>query len=145
MTHLHPTSFLFRAAEAQHILAKATFEPNAIVMGDLNSLAESDDLPSFALLSPNTRARLLNEEGTVRGSAVSIFLKHDFVDLGAERSSPTYPTRLFEKDTRDGIKLRLDYMLVTHRIAELAEFSTISNLKAQLASDHLPLLCKLRT
>lgn len=144
MTHLHPCSSVLRLAEAQNILAKATFESNALVMGDFNTLAESDMLPNSHRLSPNARARLQEPGGSLDCGAVALFLRHGFVDLGAAEAVPTYPTTLFGKAARDGIRLRVDYMFATTAVANLAQMSTIQTPQAQTASDHLPLLCQLR-
>ena len=144
MTHLHPRSSVLRLAEAQNVLAKAMFEPHALVMGDFNSFAESDKLPSTTELPSNTRARLQEPFGTLDCGPVGLFLRHGFNDVGASAAHPTYPTDLLGKAERSGVRLRLDYMLATLSVAQRAEATTISTLEAHSASDHLPLLCDLQ-
>jgi len=143
MTHLHPRSSLLRLAEAQNILSKATFEPNALVMGDFNTLAESDTLPEVTELSPNARARLQVRHGQLDCGIVKLFVESGFLDLCAPAAIPTYPTALFNKAQKTGIRLRLDYMFATPSVAQCAEARTIDTPEAQVASDHLPLLCEL--
>lgn len=143
MTHLHPCSSVFRLAEAQNLLAKATFEPNAIVMGDFNTLAASDALPGPDQLSANARARLQEPGGSLDCATVDLFLRHGFVDLCANAAVPTYPTNLFDKAKRSGLSLRVDYMFATPAVAQLAKVATIETPAAMTASDHLPLVCHL--
>ena len=144
MSHLHPRYSIFSLGEIQNLLSKATFEPDAIVMGDFNTISENDVLPDLTKLSLNARSRLLNTDGTVGANGVSLFKSHGFVDLGERDGTPTYPTKIFEKDRRDGIRLRLDYMFASSRLAKLSHLKTVTTPAAQLASDHLPLFCEIR-
>ncbi len=106
--------------------------------------AESDKLPSTTELPSNTRARLQEPFGTLDRGPVELFLRHGFNDVGASAAHATYPTDLLGKAERSGVRLRLDYMLATLSVAQLAKATTISTLEAQSASDHLPLLCDLQ-
>jgi endonuclease/exonuclease/phosphatase family metal-dependent hydrolase len=141
MTHLHPTSQLFRQGEAENVVSKATFETNAIVMGDFNTIAP-DEAP-VEELTPNARARLLLPDGTPNSAPVRAFLDRGFVDLGAKRKSPTYPTALGGKSHRLGTRLRVDYMFASAAVATRADCSTIASALAEETSDHLPLKCEL--
>jgi endonuclease/exonuclease/phosphatase family metal-dependent hydrolase len=143
MAHLHPRSSILRLAEAQNILSKATFQENAIVMGDFNSLAKYDQTANLNQLSLNAQARLFDSDRKLTGDVVDLFSTYGFVDLGAATAASTYPTKLFKKDERDGVRLRLDYMFASPAISLIARLSTISTPEAQMASDHLPLLCEL--
>jgi endonuclease/exonuclease/phosphatase family metal-dependent hydrolase len=145
MTHLHPRSVIMRLAEAQCVLAKATFEPNAVVMGDFNALAETDEKAIASQLSLNGQIRLLDGKGLGSTSAVSTFTRYGFVDLGAAEGAPTCPTRLVENNTIEKVALRLDYILVTSKLAKMARMSMITTSKAHMASDHFPLVCELMT
>ncbi len=140
MTHLHPRSALSRLSEAENVLAKATQEPNAIVMGDFNSIADHE-LSNIGGLTTNNRIRFLGSSHTTIGAVSSFFLNNGFFDLGAELATPTYPTKKFRG--AETVQLRLDFMFGSAEVAARSNFTTISTPVAQAASDHLPLMCEL--
>lgn len=142
MTHLHPYSALFRVGEAETIIASATMEPNAIVMGDFNCVAEGE-APSPATLSPNALARLCEIDGTPNSEPVKAFLARDFVDLGAHLRTPTYPTALFGKDKRYPGGLRLDYAFASKKLAPHIRCQPLATPSTEQASDHFPLICEM--
>lgn len=144
MTHLHPCSPTFRQGESENLLAKATFEPNCLIMGDLNALSESDQLPNLGSLSINERVRVQNARGNLDCGPASLFVRNGFIDLGATQAIPTNPTKFASNSGVESIRLRRDFMFATHAVAARARMTTICTAEAELASDHLPLLCDLK-
>jgi exonuclease III len=70
-------------------------------------------------------------------------LTQGFVDLGASRVGPTYPTRLERKQQEHGIMVRLDYILATPGLAgRCRSIRALDVPPAHDASDHLPVVAE---
>jgi len=140
MAHMHPFSSLLRRSEMQILLARARREEQAIVMGDMNSVAPGDDLVAAGATHDYVSTRLRDELGRIDISVIGTAISHGFIDLGASERLPTYPTLLEDKAARYGGRLRLDYILATSAVADrCVQFGVIDDTHAQNASDHLPI------
>lgn len=138
--HLHPFSATFRTAEMEIVAARAGAAGEAIVLGDMNSLAPSDAEVDLTGLPRSLAERMRGPTGAVDTRAVALLLARGYRDLGAVAAMPTYPTAIGDEGG-GGCRLRLDHVLVTPAVAaRCAGFAVPAREPAPRASDHLPVV-----
>jgi len=142
MSHLHPFASHQRLIEMQTVLGKSRATDNALIMGDMNSVAPEDATPTLEAAPDHLATRFKDERAKLDTRIIAAPVAHGFIDLGARAgASPTYPTALDGKDMRYGVRVRLDYIFATVRLAERCrEFRVIHGRAAESASDHLPVI-----
>jgi len=141
VTHLHPFSSVFRSGEMEIVVARAAKAAEAIVMGDMNSVAATDG-PFDLVDAPRTMSvRLRGVSGEVDTQVTSIPLHRGYMDLGGKDPIMTYPTKLSEESSDP--RVRLDYMFATPALAErCTNFRVDTSSAAHAASDHLPVIAE---
>ncbi|SCF29722.1 exodeoxyribonuclease-3 [Micromonospora viridifaciens] len=149
-THLNPYSGGRRRMEADWLAAavRRTGGRLALLAGDLNTLDPAvDHTARLAGLPDLYRRRHLRRDGrTVDTRAVSRLLDAGLVDLwrhagGGEADGPTVPTR---HGGGEFVAMRLDYLLATPELADLARtVRVVRGGDADTASDHHPVVADL--
>jgi exodeoxyribonuclease III len=147
-THLCPFGGEIRLAEAQRLTRYADPRRKLLLMGDLNALdPASDHHEELRRLPARVRARhVLSDGETADTRAVATLLNAGFVDVfrrfpteGKDYSMPTDGVGRVEIPGR-----RIDYILATEPLAELTTAcSIVSGAKADVASDHYPVVAEL--
>ncbi|MFF2951273.1 endonuclease/exonuclease/phosphatase family protein [Kitasatospora sp. NPDC057965] len=143
MTHLHPFSPVFRLAEAEAVAGAASFTPHSVVMGDLNSLSAAELPGTHEALARTFRLRTTTADGRVDTGPADLLAARGWTDLESGAPRPTYPSRLPGAEEVPGGSARLDYLLATPELAaRCREFTVVDDERAQLASDHLPVVAE---
>lgn len=141
MSHLHPYSSLSRSAEAQILIGRASSSPEAIIMGDMNTVAPSELPLDLSNASPTLITRLRGIHTDIDTQAIEIIHSQNFQDLARNIKCGTYPTPLTGSRENSPKLIRLDYIFSTERVADLCKnIEIINNKHTQLASDHLPVI-----
>lgn len=143
MTHLHPFSSWYRVTEVQQLLGRAQSSDEAIIMGDMNSIAPTDMPLDLASATPYLTGRFSGPDGEIDTLPIQAMLTRGFVDLGASGVGSTYPTRLERKHKEHGITVRIDYILATPGLASRCRsIRAVDDPPAHDASDHLPVVAE---
>jgi endonuclease/exonuclease/phosphatase family metal-dependent hydrolase len=141
--HLHPFSSWYRVTEVQQVLGRAQSSDEAIIMGDMNNIAPTDMPLDLTAATPYLTGRFSGPDGEIDTLPIQAMLTRGFVDLGASRVGPTYPTRLERKHPEHGITVRLDYILATPGLASRCRsIRALDERLAHDASDHLPVVAE---
>lgn len=141
--HLHPFSSWYRVSEAQTLIARVPPAPEAVIMGDMNTISPADLPLDLDNASPMLTARLVGPTGTIDTLPIEAILNHGFIDLAATSRHTTYPTSLSGKREKYGLTVRLDYIFATPRLAERCRaVYVVDDELTQKASDHLPIVAE---
>lgn len=140
-THLSPYSEDARLSEAQQIIAALQPYDKQVVMGDLNSLAQSDSYPVDLPRRFNEgQLRKFTTDGALRFDVMQSFAEGGLVDVAvatAKNGDTTVPTPL-NTDVEHS-DLRLDYMLISGNLQNrLKSYGVVKNEQTAQASDHYP-------
>ncbi|GGM08412.1 hypothetical protein GCM10007977_006820 [Dactylosporangium sucinum] len=144
--HLFPLWGRVRLREARWLAGFVRGRPEAVIMGDLNSLDPwTDHGVQLATLAPQYRSRHLRRIGRgVDTRAMAFLARRGFVDVYRRCGTGqpwTVPT------TRGGgaefTELRLDYIMATPAAAaRFTECRVVTGGEAESASDHYPLVAR---
>lgn len=146
-THLSPYSEADRIPEIDLILSSLNSFSNQIILGDLNSLANTDNyqqdqiIPSFT----SSQIRKFTDTKQLLFDVVNRIKHHGYIDTGLASQSEminTVPTNS-NKDTSHS-KLRLDYIFTSDPLSKkVTNYRVVKNAMTELASDHYPVVLDL--
>ena len=145
VVHLDPRAETNRLAELREIVQRLKRCPNALLMGDLNSLSPDDPYDRDRLLT-DLRSRGITKFGTeaLRFDCIAFLQDAGFVDVRTALGKPfipTVPTPMNEDRHHEGDGLRLDYGFITPSlIPRLLDASVFRTPATEQASDHYPLV-----
>lgn len=144
LMHLNPRSEHDRLAELTRVVNLLASYPNAIIMGDLNSLSPYDPYNREELLARFREVGLTKFGDTaLQFDCISFLEQYGYCDVMRLLGKPfvaTVPTPA-NTDPAHAAPLRLDYMFVSKSITPfLTDAQVIRSAKTNRASDHYPLV-----
>jgi exodeoxyribonuclease-3 len=145
VVHLDPRDETNRLAELRAIVRRLNSYPNALLMGDLNSLSPDDPYDRDRLLA-DLRHRKITKFGTeaLRFDCITFLQDAGFVDVWTAHGqpfAPTVPTPMNEDRHHEGAGMRLDYGFITPSLVpRLLDTSVFRTPATERASDHYPLM-----
>jgi endonuclease/exonuclease/phosphatase family metal-dependent hydrolase len=148
ITHLSPKDAAAREQEAEKIAktVKQVEEP-FIVMGDLNTLSQSDgafyESQIATLLDHPRLVRKFMKNGVINTGPMDILLKAGLADtIENDGFQPTVPTAMND-DVMHALPMRLDYILVNELIeSKNPHTAVVVNEQTDKISDHFPIICE---
>jgi exodeoxyribonuclease-3 len=140
-THLSPYSEVVRLNEVKLILSAMESYDNKVVMGDMNSLANSDHYPPNLIQDFNTgQLRKFTTDGKIQFDVIQDILDSGLTDtavLLGKNHDTTAPTSV--NTDAEHSDMRLDYIFISKCMTDkLAQYYVVKNPTTEIASDHYP-------
>ncbi|HVA97027.1 MAG TPA: endonuclease/exonuclease/phosphatase family protein [Candidatus Acidoferrales bacterium] len=145
--HLTPYAEDLRHPEIDLIIKAQKQYENRILMGDMNSLSQSDNYDS-QIIQQFTVAQLkkFTTDTQIRFDAINKILSVGYYDVAKElekNKENTVPTPT-SKDTSHS-QMRLDYIFISDSLLpHLKDYSVVKNKITDKASDHYPIIAELK-
>jgi exodeoxyribonuclease-3 len=146
-THLSPYSEVDRLPEIELILSSLAGYNNRIILGDLNSLAETDHYQEDSLVSSfnDTQMSKFTDGEMPLYKVTDIIEQNGYVDSGLLKNSETIntvPTNSNEDNSHS--ELRLDYVFISENMSNrVISYEVVKNSQTEQASDHYPVVVEL--
>ena len=145
-THLSPNSEQTRLEEVRLIIDALQAKEKSVVMGDLNSLSESDNYADDFVKTFNAgQMRKFTDEHKILYEVIGTFEAAGYIDSGVKFNRQADYTAPTEVNTdAEHSDMRLDYILASSSLAtNLKDYYVVKNDTTNRASDHFPVVVEL--
>ena len=139
--HLTPYTEGMRIPEINRILDQLSAYKLSVLMGDMNSLAQSDEYSDDMVATfSDVQLRKFTSIGRFRYDIINMILAHGYADtavLFGQHKQHTAPTSLNESG--EHANMRLDYVFVSETLRDrVKSYTVVKNPLSDKASDHYP-------